>query len=668
MKTRGSRPWNPLERKLPILIGGVVALLLVTAFGVTQYEVRQSAIEAAGERLGSLAVQVGDWIDDAILARARLMENIAADPALIALLDGTADDVGAATAVLDRLRVRSDSGLPVQLRDESGRLVLVSAGTGVVELADDAATTTQRRNADLPQHEVLPHDAVLAPVDAEAISYGPFFESGSAGRYWVTIPVRQGGRTLGHIHQLRNVGSTSVAERLEPLLGRNIEIYFANREGAGWVALDGAFSGNASPVTITGAPFARTGHDGASHYSVARPVAATDWLLVVDMPMNTVLSATRTVARRVLATGFLLMLLGGLAAWLVSRSVTAPLRRLGYAADAIAAGDYSRRTGIERTDEIGHLAHSFDAMAGHVETTHVELEHRFQEARVLAAELSDANARLRHAVDEIDAARSEAQQASRAKSEFLATISHEIRTPINAIIGYTDLMELGLAGPLSAQQQDYVERIRRSSDHLTTLVNDVLDFAKLESGQMRVSHDVRSARQTIDAAVSMLQAHAAARRIDVRTDCAVETVFLGDDHRVQQILLNLLSNALKFTPEHGTISVSCQRRASHAHPPLPDESDHHEWTCVSVTDSGIGIPADQHERIFQPFVQAQSGYTRPHGGAGLGLAISRSLARLMGGDISVESRPGDGASFTVWLPHPAGSATVAAAARNTRAR
>jgi signal transduction histidine kinase len=641
---RSSQPWHSLERKLPLLIGAVVALVLLSALVATHHEVRQGAVEATDLKLERMAEQVGAWAENALAQRQRAVLEVVADPAIAALLQGDSSAVLRAAAALDALRSRADSGLVIHVRDTSGRIALATLSAdevvsppGASEAAAAAAATTRP----LPDRPSLGR---------------PFIGEGS-GKYWVAAPVRGGDRLLGHVYQLRRASSPTLGAQLEALTGERLDIYFT-ADGSPWIGLDGGHrDGNAAPDT--GRPFSYRAPDGM-HYAIARDVGESGWQLILDLPMSSVLAPTRAVTRRLLPFGVVLLFLGGLLAWLVSRSVTAPLRRLGAAADDIAAGHYSRRTGVYRTDEIGHLARSLDAMAAHVEATHEEVEQRFRVARSLAAELKEANERLQTAIDEIDAARTDAQQASRAKSEFLATISHEIRTPINAVIGYTDLMQLGIAGPLSEQQLDYVLRIRRSGEHLTTLVNDVLDFAKIESGQMRVARDVSSVPACINAAVTMLQGQAADKHVNIVARCPLESVFLGDPHRAQQILLNLLANAIKFTPVHGEIHVRCERRASHAHPPLEDASDQHLWTCITVADNGIGIEADQLERIFEPFVQARPGYTRLHGGAGLGLAISRSLARMMGGDISVESQAGHGASFTVWLPHPA-SATATAA-------
>jgi PAS domain S-box-containing protein len=246
-------------------------------------------------------------------------------------------------------------------------------------------------------------------------------------------------------------------------------------------------------------------------------------------------------------------------------------------------------------------------------------------------------------------ARAGAEEASRAKSVFLATMSHEIRTPINAVIGYADLLDMGLQGPLNDGQRGYLDRIRASSQHLLGLVNDVLDFAKIEAGQMGVVRERVGLRDAAADAIAMVLPQAAARGIDLAEDpCDADAAYLGDRDRVRQILLNLLSNAVKFTRPGGRVSVRCWGDAEPlpgVHPPQPGP-----YACIEVEDTGIGIAPEHLARVFEPFTQVDDTHTRETGGTGLGLAISRRFARLMGGELSARSRAGQGSVFTLWLP------------------
>ena len=242
--------------------------------------------------------------------------------------------------------------------------------------------------------------------------------------------------------------------------------------------------------------------------------------------------------------------------------------------------------------------------------------------------------------EEAERARSLALSASQAKSDFLATMSHEIRTPINAVLGYSELLSLGLAGPLTDEQRRQLDRITSSTRHLLGLVNEVLDLAKVESGTMRVEVGVAEAGETVDAAIALVRPQAASRGIIVSDRCEGHRTarYVGDEPRVRQVITNLLVNAVKFTDAGGSVAVNCEIDAT------PEEGSglgQQKYVAIRVSDTGIGIPATQQHLIFQPFVQAggesRTAYARQRSGAGLGLAISRQLAQLMGGDITVRS-------------------------------
>jgi len=231
----------------------------------------------------------------------------------------------------------------------------------------------------------------------------------------------------------------------------------------------------------------------------------------------------------------------------------------------------------------------------------------------------------------------ESEEANRAKSEFLATMSHELRTPLNAISGYTELLKMGLRGPVTEEQVADLERINRSQSHLLGIINDILQFAKLESGPLEMTVDEFLVETALDTAEELVRPQLEARKISyarLRGDKSARV--RADSDRFQQIVLNLLSNALKFTPEGGRITVAWRIEQ--------------QRLLIDVADTGIGIAVDQFERIFDPFVQVQSGTTRTSEGVGLGLAISRDMARQMGGDVYVTSELGNGSTFTLALP------------------
>jgi signal transduction histidine kinase len=260
-----------------------------------------------------------------------------------------------------------------------------------------------------------------------------------------------------------------------------------------------------------------------------------------------------------------------------------------------------------------------------------------------------AEERSRQLAHERDA-RLEAEAASRAKSDFLAIMSHELRTPLNAILGYSELIELGISGDVSDKMRDQIGRIRWSARHLLSLVNDLLDLAKVEAGRLSIANEPASVRDTIASALTLIQPQAEARNLTLVVGAAADDLppFIGDGERVRQILVNLLSNAVKCTDPGGTITVEgAVTTTPDPRARLQPRAAHIRFT---VTDTGDGIPADKLRAIFEPFVQAESGHTRPREGSGLGLTIGRRLARAMGGDLTVESTIGAGSTFSLWLP------------------
>ncbi|MGE5728006.1 MAG: GAF domain-containing sensor histidine kinase, partial [Gemmatimonas sp.] len=253
--------------------------------------------------------------------------------------------------------------------------------------------------------------------------------------------------------------------------------------------------------------------------------------------------------------------------------------------------------------------------------------------------------------------RAKEDSANQVRTEVLTTMSHEIRTPLNAIVGYAELLELGLAGPLSKKQLEYVSRLRLSGAHLVGLVNDVLDLAKADVGKLVMAGKKASTTDAVATAIATTQQAAEAANVRIvdsgsaSTESQEGVSYVGDERRVRQILINLIANAIKFTPPGGTITVSCGAVAES--PAATHLVGTGPWAFIRVADSGAGVPPDQRVAVFEPFAQGDEGLARIKGGTGLGLTISRRLARLMGGDLVLEKSATDetsGATFTLWLP------------------
>jgi PAS domain S-box-containing protein len=233
------------------------------------------------------------------------------------------------------------------------------------------------------------------------------------------------------------------------------------------------------------------------------------------------------------------------------------------------------------------------------------------------------------------------EEANRTKAGFLAAMSHELRTPLNAIAGYADLLLAGVGGEVTEQHRDYLQRIRGSQQHLLAIINDILNFSRIEAGQLKYDIGRVPLSGVVDTVIPMVEPQARLKQLKITSNPDASAVARADQSKVEQIVLNLLSNAVKFTLADGAITIDVALAG--------------DQVTLRVQDTGIGIAPGDLKAIFQPFVQVGRSLTSPHEGTGLGLAISNDLARGMGGRLDVESTVGQGSTFTLTLPRWTGT-------------
>ncbi|MEM1173081.1 MAG: ATP-binding protein [Cyanobacteria bacterium P01_H01_bin.35] len=267
----------------------------------------------------------------------------------------------------------------------------------------------------------------------------------------------------------------------------------------------------------------------------------------------------------------------------------------------------------------------------------------------VAIERAQSQERLRQINEELE-------RSSQLKSEFLASMSHELRTPLNSILGFSDLLQRQISEPLSDRQINQVRLIQKSGQHLLQLINDILDLSKIESGKTELSLELINIHEVCKDCLKMIQPRADKKRLalSLELDYRISTVYL-DQRRVRQIIINLLSNAIKFTPEGGQVKLSGylaygSQVQGNYRPDCSPINSSTPFLCLEVKDSGIGIPEDRWEILFRPFQQIDSSLSRRHEGTGLGLALTKRLAELHGGTISLDSQVTKGSTFRVWLP------------------
>ena len=340
-----------------------------------------------------------------------------------------------------------------------------------------------------------------------------------------------------------------------------------------------------------------------------------------------------------LSTGLLLVTiaLGVLCGSVLQRHISHPVNQLVEAMRKVTTErSYDTRVSLDSTKELNSLAAGFNRMVAGIQRRDRELSQHKEALEKELAERKQINL-------ELEKARDEAESANRAKSEFLANMSHEIRTPMNGVIGMT---ELALETNLTGEQREYMSMVKMSAESLLSIINDILDFSKIEAGRIEMEQFEFNFCDLVAETLRSFAPTAHRKGLELAYDIRPDTPenVVGDPHRLRQVLLNVISNAVKFT-ERGEIVVVAERDLERA----PD------GLHLIVRDTGIGIPADKRDAIFEAFAQADSSHSRRYGGTGLGLAISHRLVTLMGGKLWVESQVGQGSEFHIALPLPAGA-------------
>ena len=511
--------------------------------------------------------------------------------------------------------------------DSTGRKTLASEGGGL---------TLVKRN--------FLHDRSVKQARAAGVYFGPVYAPrllSNPGARSMEIVVREtpagapqivaGTGAIGEILDLQVIQDLVRQTRLETsgyvyvIDARSVPIAHPNASAFTHRSLALPQVTEALASSSTGSTVGRNlrGEKVLSTWATVEPVG---WKVFVEQPE---IAAFAPVRGKILRTALLLaaFLVAGIGlSVLLARHLVHPIKQMRTAAARVGAGAYDERIELRRRDELGGLADELNGMAASlqasVQSLERKVEERTQELQRALAELSRKGRQL--------------EVASEHKSHFLANMSHELRTPLNAIIGFSQVLRQRLFGPLNEKQEEYLDDILSSGNHLLSLINDVLDLSKVEAGQVELEVASLSLREALERGVVMVREPATKHDVRLSLELAPGIDLVeGDERRLRQVIFNLLSNAVKFTPEGGEVVVATASR------------DHE--VLISVTDTGPGIPLEDHERIFEEFQQTDVG-VRQREGTGLGLALSKRLVELHGGRIWVESEPGHGSRFVFTLP------------------
>ena len=609
-----------IEHKLPLLIGALL-MIVITALSAAAYvEARGTSIRVNEERLTAVASQLRDIFQLSGTQLRATARAIAAKPAITAYARSrSADQRAAALAALAYNGPTPEQVIATELRDSSGRIVLTSSPTA-------------------------PLDSVAVPIVAwslrrDSVAIGRFRFLRDTIAYPIAAPIA--GTGLAVVHWRRLVGSRRTREMMTQLIGLEASIFLGNPGLDRWTDLERPVP--APPVDTARAQqgtqrYERmripdsAGSGGVStrqsrYLASVKSIPGTPWFVAVDFPYSAMLAPANAFLRRMTVIALVALALSMLAGWLVSRRISAPLRQLTDAATAVAGGRFSQAPRIDRSDELGRLGRAFATMAVEVQAARDDLERKVD---TRTRDLHDAMHQLHQAQDALVR-----REKLALLGQLASGVGHELRNPLGVMTNAVYYLKMVLKTQ-PANVQEYLDIVQQQITLSEKIVGDLLDFARSKSPQRKPAH-------LADIVEAQLARLGASPGITIETDLARDLPQVRvDPVQIGQIILNLLTNAVQSINGGGGRIVV---RAGIAGDRVQCE----------VIDNGSGIPRENMEKIFEPL------FTTKARGIGLGLAVSRQLARANQGELTVSSTVGQGATFRLWLPVATGERSDATA-------
>jgi signal transduction histidine kinase len=590
--------WKSLSRRLPLLISGLlIAALAVFAF--VGYEQLTSALTAAAtDRVAGASRLLAQAFETSVLPLRTELNRTASDSTVhrFLLTNNTATRAAAERFIAERI-AKSVQLIGVELRDKDGKRLLWVDGPA-------ASKTAPLR------------DAHVASAPPKGLIAGPIVADRGTLFYELDVPILNSPKdTIATAAQFRQVTSAGGAQLIGGLVGPDVTLLFGSTNGV-WIDLSKRVAGPSvnpkGPSVIS-----YTAQDGSVRLGAWAPMKTTPWLVWVDIRKTAILAPARRFLGSMALTGLLILLVGALGAWLISRQITTPLREIAVAANDISEGDYSRRVAVASEDEMGFLADAFNGMAHQIEDSHHELEGR---VAARTGELETALGELKETQETL------VRKEKLAMLGLLAGgVGHELRNPLGVMTNAVFYLGAVLK-EAPAEIKEYLGILGTQIRLAEKIVGDLLDFARIKPPQL----ETVAVKQLVD---DQLQRAGSLEGVTVKHDFPSDLPGVRVDRvQIGQVVLNLITNALQAMNGNGAVLTFRGRRAADG------------FVRLDVIDTGTGITPDEMARLFEPL------FTTKARGIGLGLAVSKGLVQANGGVISAESRPGAGTTMSVSLP------------------